>query len=87
MSTKAVDKKVLEVIREVLGEGADLTGMDPNTPLNEVSAIDSLSALRIMVALENRFRIKFDLDSLDETFHSVGTLARYIEAKTGKGSR
>ena len=40
-----------------------------------------------MVAIENEFRLKFDLENLEEAFHSVESIARYIQARTGKGPK
>ncbi|MFA6564055.1 MAG: acyl carrier protein [Verrucomicrobiia bacterium] len=85
-NANTVKKKVAEVIQEVLGAETGLAGLDPKTPLKAVSAIDSLTALRIMVALENKFKLKFEASNLEETFHSVETLARYIEARIGQGA-
>ncbi|MFA5193103.1 MAG: acyl carrier protein [Verrucomicrobiia bacterium] len=86
MNANTVGRKVAEVIQEVLGPETELAGLDPKTPLKAVSAIDSLAALRIMVALENEFKLKFEAANLEETFHSVETITRYIEARTGQGA-
>lgn len=85
-TANTVYRKVAEVIQGVLGPEAELAGLDPKTPLKAVSAMDSLAALRIMVALENEFKLKFEAANLEETFHSVETIARYIEARTGRGT-
>lgn len=85
-NANTVDKKVTEVIQDVLGPETEFAGLDPKTPLRAVSAIDSLATLRIMVALENEFKLKFEVANLEETFHSVETLVRYIEARVGHGT-
>ena len=87
MSLTDVEKRVVEVFRKVLGEKTGFSASDLKRPLKEVSTMDSLSALRIMVAIENEFRLKFDLDNLEEAFHSVESIARYIQARTGKGPK
>lgn len=84
MSVSVVEKRVTEVIQEVLGAGVDLAAVDPKTPLKEVSVIDSLSALRVMVALEKEFKLKFESADLEQAFHSIESLARYVERRTGR---
>lgn len=82
MNSIAVEQRIGDVIREVLGDGVDSARLDPKTPLKNVTVLDSLSMLRLMVAIEAEFKLKFDAADLERAFHSIETLSRHIEART-----
>jgi acyl carrier protein len=55
----------------------------PETTANEVDGWDSLSHVNLILAIENKFKIKFTSKEL-LTFKNVGDLARSIESKLPK---
>ncbi|MDR0879494.1 MAG: acyl carrier protein [Clostridioides sp.] len=73
---------MLEVIKEIIGEQLGLDNTDSitaETSLKEDLDADSLDAVEIIMALEDRFNIEIP-DEEAENFNSVGDICEYIEA-------
>ena len=75
-----MNNNVINQIRECFQKELrnDLSELSNQEQLKDVAMIDSLVLFKIMVELENRFKIKFDIDSLEEVFHTIDTIAEYI---------
>ncbi|MEO6225838.1 MAG: acyl carrier protein [Sphingomicrobium sp.] len=76
--------EVLARIQQVVSEQLDDDNvvLDMNTVANAVNGWDSLAHVRIMIAVEEEFGIKFrmsDITSLD----NVGDLVRLVDATLG----
>ncbi|MHB2019697.1 MAG: acyl carrier protein [Candidatus Xenobia bacterium] len=67
-----------DAIHEVAVEHAGLKGDLPPGDLGE--ALDSLQRLSLVVALEDRFRVR--LDDVEEEIRSVDDLVRVLQEKT-----
>ena len=69
------------ISRELVQDPALLPLAD-ETPLLESGILDSLSLLRLVVFLEERFGITMgDADLLPENFASVNTICAYLRAR------
>jgi len=58
----------------------DSIHLSPEMTANDVDGWDSLSHVNLIVAIENRFKIRFNQKEL-LTFKNVGDLLRSIESK------
>lgn len=68
------------VFRQVFDD--DTIELRPDMTADEVDGWDSLSHVTLIVAIENRFKIKFTQKEL-LTFRNVGDLTRSIAEKSG----
>lgn len=78
-----VAELVVEVLDETLGlkgRGASFTAESPL--LGALPELDSMAVVSLITALEDRFGIVVDDDDVDgETFATLGSLVRFVEAK------
>ncbi|MEI8349921.1 MAG: acyl carrier protein [Candidatus Omnitrophota bacterium] len=78
-------QKILDRIKKVfqtnVANTSDLSDVYLGIHFKKIVSLDSLALLRIMVALEKEFKIKFDLDSLGEVFRDIHTIETYILSK------
>ena len=81
MNANSTLAEVKETIADVLD--VDDLDIDETTTADDVEEWDSLSHVRLMVALERRFGIKFT-NSEVESLTNVGDLVKMIDAKTAK---
>lgn len=81
MSEDAVLDAVLsELEHRVSGVGLSLAEVDRNTSLISQGALDSLSFLEFLTAIEDRFGIELDFSEMDpDEFSSVDRLVELIE--------
>jgi acyl carrier protein len=72
----------LDVLTEVFRQVFDDPGitLTPETTANEVEGWDSLSHVNLIMAVENRFNIRFTQKEVIG-FKNVGDLARCVENK------
>ena len=77
------DAEILATIQQLMREYFDEDDLliTPQTTANDVEAWDSMNHLNIIIALEQRFKIKF-LTSEVEALHNVGDLVSTISRKT-----
>ena len=76
----------LSNIREVLKENCNPEAVDKLTADEDLSPlnINSIAAVKIVVALEDRFDMTFENNKLDiSTFDCMNNLADYILSKVG----
>ena len=88
---EALEKRIKEVIVEALMlEDVAVADIDSAAPLFvEGLGLDSIDALELAVALHKEFgvRTKADDERNREIFHSVSSLAKFIEAEQAKASQ
>jgi acyl carrier protein len=75
---------ILEQVRLIMEDVFDVENLSisPPTRAADIEEWDSLSHIRLVVALEKNFRIRFSGDDL-EKLKNVGDLVAMISAKTG----
>lgn len=78
MSEAAFYPVLTEVFRDVFMRDVALR---PDLTAKDVPGWDSFKQIEIIVALEERYRIKFHTRELD-SLHNVGDLARALAGKT-----
>jgi acyl carrier protein len=76
---------VLAIIRDIMADVLDIDADDigPETTAHDVEEWDSLSHIRLMVAIERRFGLSFENAEI-AALNNVGELIALIEAKGGK---
>lgn len=77
-----IDKLKLEIIEALNLEGVQPAEIDATKPLFDSDlGLDSIDALELIVLLERNYGIKVsDPDEGRKIFHSVNTIAEFIEA-------
>lgn len=86
MGSATLERVVKNIIRAAKLNPAQ--PLDENTPLVGAGlSLDSVAVLELLVALEKEFGVEMDSDELigAKALKTVGTLARFIEAKTKAG--
>lgn len=64
--------------------GEDARNLSDDTELKESGILDSLSTLKLVTFLEERFKIELEASDLDNAnLSSVASIARLVEQKTG----
>jgi acyl carrier protein len=62
----------------------DVTGIDSHTPLFSSGLIDSFSLATLILAVEEKARVKLDpLDITLDNLDSIDRILRFMSAKTG----
>ena len=79
MNDAAFYPVLTEIFRDVFLRDVALR---PDLTARDVPGWDSFKQIEIIVALEERYRIKFHTRELD-ALHNVGDLARVLAQKTG----
>ncbi len=81
-------ESTLEAIKETMVDIFDIdddVAIGPDTSAADIEEWDSLSHIRLIVALERHFGIKFKNAEV-EGLKNVGDLVAVIDAKTGGGN-
>lgn len=75
--------EILEKIQEVMVDVFDIDDLvvTPETTAEDIEEWDSLSHIRLMVAIEREFGVKFTNSEIED-LKNVGALISLIEAKT-----
>ena len=75
------------ISREIV-QDPSLLPLGNETPLLETGILDSLSLLRLVVFIQERFGIVVDdMDLVPEHFASVDAICAYLRSRTGEGGR
>lgn len=76
-----------EYISSEIVQDPSLLPLGNETPLFETGILDSLSLLRLVVFIQERFdTVVDDLDLVPEHFASVDTICAYLRAQIGEGA-
>ena len=76
--------EVKAAVVETLGIEDRADAVDVTTPLVSIPELDSMAAVELIVELERRFGIEVDDDDVTaELFESIGSLAAFVDAKSG----
>jgi len=78
-----VQVEVIRVVSETLGLGDRGKTFDESTRLlGAIPELDSMAVVSVLTTIEETFDVTIDDDEISaETFESVGSLTRFIEAK------
>jgi acyl carrier protein len=75
---------ILDQIRTIMGDVFDIdvdeANVTANTTASDIEEWDSLSHIRLIVAIERKFKVKFKNSEI-ESLKSVGDLIALIQAK------
>ncbi len=76
--------ETLEAIRQIMEDVFDVDDLrvDASTTADQVEEWDSLSHVRLIVAIERKFGIRFKNAEI-EALMNVGDLVRTVDSKTG----
>lgn len=81
---------MLDEVRSLLGStlklGARTTSLSADTPLlGNLPELDSMAVVAVITALEENFGFIVDDDEISaETFETLGSLAKFVQAKLDK---
>lgn len=81
---------MLEEVRSLLGStlklGARTSSLKADTPLlGNLPELDSMAVVTLITALEENFGFVVEDDEISaETFETLGSLAKFVQAKLGK---
>lgn len=78
-------KEVVDILRSTLQLGRRADSFTADTPLlGHVPEVDSMAVVAILTAIEDQYGISIDDDEMSaEVFATVGSLARFVDAKRG----
>lgn len=79
MNTKDILSETQDIMRDVFD--LDDLVVTPNTSAEDVEEWDSLSHVRLIVAIERKFKFKFKNSELD-SLKNVGDLVNVVKSKT-----
>lgn len=82
MKNIEVFARLTEVFRDVFDDGNLLIG--PQTTARDVDGWNSLANIRLMIAIEQEFNIKFDVGEFQE-YRNIGDLAAAVGRRGGPG--
>lgn len=76
--------RLLDVIRRYVIDPDELAAVEAGTPFLSATTLDSLAMMTVIVEIEKAFGIRFDLDTLEETFQTLDTIAAYVARTTSR---
>lgn len=79
MNTEDILSEIQDIMRDVFD--LDDLVVTPNTSAEDVEEWDSLSHVRLIVAIERKFKFKFKNSELD-SLKNVGDLVNVVKSKT-----
>jgi acyl carrier protein len=76
---------VLRLLDEVLSLNGRAAGFSDDTPLlGAIPELDSMAVVNLITSLEDQLGLVVDDDDIDgDTFASVGSLLKFVQAKLG----
>jgi acyl carrier protein len=78
--------KILDTIRGIMNDVFDIdvdqASVTPDTTASDIEEWDSLSHIRLIVAIERKFNVKFKNSEI-EALKRVGDLVALVQAKAG----
>jgi len=78
--------KILDTIRGIMSDVFDVDldegSVTPDTTANDIEEWDSLSHIRLIVAIERKFSVKFKNSEI-ESLKRVGDLVTLVQARAG----
>jgi acyl carrier protein len=79
----SIFSEVVELLQSVLQLDEGSATLTPESGLlGEIPEFDSMAVVTVLTALEENYGFFIDDDEVDaETFETVGSLARFVEAK------
>lgn len=79
--------EVKSILRDTLQLGDRARAFDRDTRLlGSLAELDSMAVVTVITAIEERFGITVEDDDISaETFETVGSLCRYVEARVANG--
>ncbi|HEV8043274.1 MAG TPA: acyl carrier protein [Bryobacteraceae bacterium] len=78
MDTQEILAKLTPVFRDVLDN--DRIALAPEMTARDVEGWDSLANIRLMITIEEEFRVKFDVGEFQE-YRNVGDLAAGVKRR------
>jgi acyl carrier protein len=80
-------EEVKTILRDTLQLGDRARGFDADTRLlGSLPELDSMAVVTVITAIEERFGFTVEDDDISaDTFETVGSLCRYVEARVGAG--
>jgi acyl carrier protein len=80
-----VKQAVRQFILENFLVGEDPRNLTDQTELKESGILDSLSTLKLVSFLEERYQVEFEADDLDPgNLSSLANIERLVQTKTGR---
>ena len=78
-----VEQDVIKTLQSVLSLAPSAAPLTTDTALlGSIAELDSMAVVGILTALEERFGFAIDDDEVDgQTFATVGSLTRFVQAK------
>ena len=75
MGVKEIEKKIMDIIKEINEE----IEIDESTLLLEEEVLDSVSMLYLVTELENEYKIQIPLDDVTEdNFKNIDSIVKYV---------
>jgi acyl carrier protein len=70
--------RLLDVIRRYVIDADELSAVEAGKPFLSATSLDSLAMMTLIVEIEKAFAIRFDLDTLEQTFETLDTIEAYL---------
>jgi acyl carrier protein len=70
--------RLLEVISRYVVDAEELAAVEAGQPFLSATSLDSLAMMTLIVEIEKAFVVRFDLNTLEETFETLDTVAAYV---------
>ena len=78
--------EVLPTLEEIFRGKLRIVVQSPDAELIESGLLDSLGLVELLLELERRFGVTFEVDDLDmENFRTLDRIAAFVTGRTGRG--
>ena len=81
-----ISTEILDTIRGIMNDVFDIdvdqARVTPDTTANDIEEWDSISHIRLIVAIERKFHVKFKNSEIESLKH-VGDLVALVQTKAG----
>ena len=78
MTEHTVDR-IERIFKQFVTEDSEMSAVLQGEPILVATSMDSLAIVHLVTELEKEFSIRFELETLEQTFENINTLKFFLE--------
>jgi acyl carrier protein len=73
--------RLIEVIGRYVTDPGELEAVGRGEPFLTATSLDSLTMMTVIIEIEKRFSMRFDLETIEHTFETLETVVTYLDRR------
>lgn len=78
-----LNDRIQQVLRRYVEDDGEMQAVFRGDPILDALSVDSLTMVHIVSELEKEFGIRFDPETIEDTFKNINTLVAYLAGAAG----